>query len=65
MGLWGFSFALGAMANTGAHLIVAGRLAELGWSMFIFGSALIVLLWCGTLCRIATSIKAQPVAVEK
>lgn len=49
IGLWGFSFAFGAMATTGAHLVYENRLVALGWGLFWLGTVLIGLLWCGNL----------------
>ena len=49
MSLWGFSFGLGAMAGTGMHLVAVSQLVQLGWALWILGTALIAVLWLGML----------------
>ena len=49
MSLWGFSFGLGAMAGTGMHLVAVSQLVQLGWVLWILGTALIAALWAGML----------------
>ncbi|KGQ71086.1 potassium-tellurite ethidium and proflavin transporter [Chelonobacter oris] len=55
IGLWGFSFGLGAMANVGLYLtqMPDGQgIAELGMILFIVGNIGIALLFSGTLLRL-------------
>ena len=49
MSLWGFSFGLGAMAGAGMHLVAVSQLVQLGWALWILGTALIAVLWLGML----------------